>query len=133
MINDDESSTLRNNATIATNRFQRNNSLSSSFKSFVIDLLKNRIRKLKRINSYLSYSLRYIIEQSRKTSILKSKRLRGFWPSTELRPNIEGLVFHDGNQIYVSKELRLRVLKELHDSSTTKHFDRNVTSLFLKR
>ena len=38
---------------------------------------------------------------------------------------IDELIFHDKNQIYVSEKVRLRMLKEFHDNSTAKHFEKN--------
>ena len=38
---------------------------------------------------------------------------------------IDELIFHENNRIYVSKKVRLKMLKNFHDSSTAKHFERN--------
>ena len=58
----------------------RHNSFNSSSKTSMIESLKNRIRKLKRLKS-----LHHIIEQQRKISILISKELRNLRLSTRLR------------------------------------------------
>lgn len=46
---------------------------------------------------------------------------------------VNELIFHDENRVYVSKEVRLRVLKKFHDSSLTKHFERNKILTSIKR
>ena len=46
---------------------------------------------------------------------------------------IDELIFHENNRIYVSKKVRLRVLKSFHDSSTTEHFERDKILTSLKR
>lgn len=43
------------------------------------------------------------------------------------------LIFYDENRIYVSKEVRLRILKKFHDNLTTKHFERDKTLIWLKK
>lgn len=37
---------------------------------------------------------------------------------------IDELIFHEKNQIYVSKTMKIRILTEFHVSFTAKHFEK---------
>lgn len=46
--------------------------------------------------------------------------------------SIDEIIFHERNQINVLERIRLRILKDFHDSFTVKHFERNKTLKSLK-
>ena len=46
---------------------------------------------------------------------------------------IDEVILYSDNRIYISKEMKLKILKEFHDSSTTKHFERNKILTSLKK
>ena len=81
-------------------------------------------------NSKFAFSLLKEIRQYTKKNVNMTTKIMNESDKFKI---IDELIFHDENQIYVSKKVRLKVLKEFHDNSTARHFEKDKILKAIKR
>ena len=82
----------------------------------------NEEQNMNEKNSKFAFSLLKEIKQYTKKNVNMTTEIMNESNKFKI---IDELIFHDENQIYVSKKIRLRVLKDFHDNSTATHFERD--------